>query len=235
MICVDALEVRDSRDVEADIATRVLWLEALFRLDERTRDLLLAYHIDERTQKQIGADLGISEEAVRKRIGVAEKKLRYEIEKLVGKEDDRKGLSPSAGFVIVFDPFDRATIRAILDVEDEFGLDTSPASSVRPKVKTNSWPWQCVPVGVLAAALFLVPGQGGRLEPLYAAKMGEMALPAVEVRTDAPLHRTEDKPHIADPLPGKTVRQDRRAQPVLSTEDAEIVKKLHDSRAPGKP
>lgn len=231
VVCVEALEVRDSRDVEAEIAARTLWLEALFRLDERTRDLLLAYHIDGRTHKQIGADLSEKEDTIRKRVDVAETKLRKEIERLLGTRHDRKGLSTSSGFVIVFDPFDRAAIRALLDVEDEFGVDTSPASSVRPKIKTTSWPWQCVPMGVLTAALFLVPGQGWRTEPLYAAKIGTLSLPLVEVRSDAPLHGNENSLREPAPLPRKNNRQDRSARPVLSAEDAEIVKRLHEARA----
>ena len=232
---VEALEVRDSRDVEAWIAARALWLEALLRLDERSRDLLLAYHVDGRTHKQIGADLRKKEDTIRKRVDVAEGKLRKEIEKLLGKEHDRKGLFPASGLVIVFDPFDRATIRAILDVEDEFGFDVPPPSSIRPQIATNSWPWQYVPMGLLAVALFLVPGQGWRTEALYAAKMGILPVPVVEVRSDVPLHRSENSQQEPEPLPRKTNRQDRHPLPVLSAEDAEIVKKLHEARAPVQP
>lgn len=67
-VYVDELEVRDSRDIEAWIAARVLWLEALGKLDDSSRDLIIAYHIDGRTYKQIGAELGEKEDTTRRRI-----------------------------------------------------------------------------------------------------------------------------------------------------------------------
>ncbi len=228
IVYVDELEARDSRDAETWIAMRVLWLEALFRLDERSRDLLLAYHIDGRTHKQMGADAGEKEDTMRKRVDVAEAKLRKEVKKLLGKDGDRKSLSLPPGFVVVFDPFDRATIRAILDVEEDFGFEVGPASSVRPKVKTNAWPWQFVPMGALAAVLFLVPGQGWRVEPLFAEKMAKFALPTIEVRSDA-RSTLESFPAKSEPNRRKT---ERNLRPVLSADDAGIVKKLRAEGAP---
>ncbi len=228
LVYVDELEARDSRDVEAWIAARMLWLEALYRLDEPSRALLIAYLIDERTHKQIGDAMGKKEDAIRKRVKVAEAKLREELEKLLGKNKRRNGLGISTGVVFVFDPFDRAVLRTILDVEEEFDIDTAPASSVRPKARTNSWPWQCVPTGVLAAALFLVPGQGWRTEPLSAAKMGNPLLSAIEVRSDVSRRNGKNSSATPDPFPRKTNLEDRQAQPALSAKDAAIVKKLRE-------
>ena len=67
-------------------------------------------------------------------VNISDERLREELDKLMGK--GRKG-KPGAedgesGFAL--DPFDRAVFRAILDVEEQFGLVPPPVSEVRRKV-----------------------------------------------------------------------------------------------------
>ncbi len=220
MVIVDELELADSRDAEAWIAARMLWFEALYRLDEPSRRLLIARKLEERTCKEIGYEMGKSEETIRKREIVAEKKLQAELDKLMGRDKRHTRGAGLMGVGFTLDPFDQAVFRAMVDVEEEFGFGTPPSSSIRPKVKTNSWPWQFVPLGVLAVALFVVPGQGWRVEPLHAEKMAKFVPTVVEVRPSAPT-TAERLPDKTSPNLGKT---DRR-RPVLSAEDAALVKK----------
>ncbi|HRI72403.1 MAG TPA: sigma-70 family RNA polymerase sigma factor [Polyangium sp.] len=221
MVIVDELELADSRDAEAWIAARMLWFEALYRLDEPTRRLLIARKLEERTCKEIGNEMGKSEETIRKREIVAEKKLQAELDKLMGRDKRHTRGAGLMGVDFTLDPFDQAVFRAMVDVEEEFRFGTPPSSSIRPKVKTNAWPWQIFPTGVLAVTLFLLPGQGWRIEPLHAEKMAKFVPSFVEVRPSAPV--TEERlPEKPSPNLGKT---ERRRRPVLSAEDAALVKK----------
>jgi len=231
LICADEVHVPDPRDAEAWIAARMLWLEALYRLDEPTRRLLIAYMIDERTYQEIGAEMGENEDTIRKRVKVADKKLREELDKLLGDDKHRKGGSGAAmGAGLALDPFDRAVFRAILDVEEEFGLGPSPASTVRPKVPAKPWSWQYFPMGILAIALFLVPGQGFRTEALYAAKFGTVPLPTVEVRSGMQMPQQAPS-DTRDPLPRKMASEPHDAVPRLSKADAARVKQLYQDGA----
>lgn len=224
LVCVDALDAADPRDAEAWIAARTLWLTALYRLDEPTRALIISRHIDERTFKDIGAEMGKEEETARQRVKVAEKKLQAELDKLMGRDKDKRGAA-AMGVGFTLDPFDRAVFRAILDVEEEFGLAPPPASTVRPKVTAKPWPWQCLPTGILAITLFLVPGQGWRTEALYAEKIGNSPLPTVDVRAATRTPEENDSP-LEPPLPQKTVTTPARVTPRLSNKGAAIVNSL---------
>jgi hypothetical protein len=112
------LEVTDLRDFEGWIAARMLWLEALHRLDEPTRELLIAHRIDERTYEQIGAEMDEKPRKIRQRVNVAEEKLQQELDKLMGKDKKGKRGAVAMGVGFALDPFDRAVFRAILDVEE---------------------------------------------------------------------------------------------------------------------
>jgi DNA-directed RNA polymerase specialized sigma24 family protein len=228
LVCVGEWEARDTRNVEEWIAARMLWLEALSRLDEGSRKLLIAYQIDGHTYAEIGAEMREKDDTIRKRVNVADKKLREELDKLLGNDKDRNASSAAMGVGFALDPFDRAVFRAILDVEEEFGLGPPPASAVRPKVSTKPWRWQYFPMGILAVALFLVPGQGSRTEALYAVKMGNIPLPSINVRaaTQTPQEARSD---TREPLPPKTATRGRGAVPGLTPKDAAIVENLlHD-------
>lgn len=229
LVCVDELEAPDLRDLEAWIAARMLWLEALDRLDEPARKLLIAYKVDERTYEQIGAELGEKPRTIRQSVNVADKKLQAELDKLMGKDKDRKAGTAAMGVGFALDPFDRAVFRAILDVEEEFGLEAPPVSAVRPKVTAKPWPWQYFPTGILAFALFMVPGQGWRTEALYARKLAKISLPNVEVRAAMRTPEDERLP-LQAPLSRKTAAPLPHKVPVLSDEDAGIVKNLRKAR-----
>lgn len=225
LVCVDELDTADPRDTEAWIAARTLWLTALYRLDEPARDLIIARHIDGRTYKDIGAEMGKEEETARQRVKVAEKKLQAELDKLMGRDNNDKRGAAAMGLGFTLDPFDRAVFRAILDVEQEFGLAPPPASTVRPKVTAKPWPWQCLPTGILAIALFLVPGQGWRTEALYAEKIGNIPLPKVDIRAAT---RTPEENHSPQesPLPRKPVATPARTTPRLSNKGVAMVNSL---------
>jgi fumarylacetoacetate (FAA) hydrolase family protein len=77
------------------------------------------------------------EDTIRNRVNVSDKELREALDKLLGKDKDRNGSSAAMGESFVLDPFDRAVFRAILEVEEEFGLGPPPASTVRPKGTTK--------------------------------------------------------------------------------------------------
>lgn len=225
LVCVDELDAADPRDTEAWIAARTLWLTALYRLDEPTRALIIARHIDERTFKDIGAEMGKEEETARQRVKVAEKKLQAELDKLMGRDTKGKRGAAAMGVGFTLDPFDRAVFRAMLDVEEEFGLAPPPASTVRPKVTAKPWPWQYFPMGGLAIALFLVPGQGWRTEALYVEKIGNIPLPTVDVRAAM---RTPEENHspMEPPLPQQPVTTPARTMPRLSNKGVAIVNSL---------
>ncbi len=225
LVCVDELESPDLRDFDAWIATRMLWLEALSRLDEPTRKLLVAYKIDERTYEQIGAEMDEKPRKIRQRVNVAEEKLQQELDKLMGKDNKGKRGAAAMGVGFTLDPFDRAVFRAILDVEEEFGLAPPPVSTVRPKVPAKPWAWQCFPVGLLALALFFVPGQGWRTEALYAEKIGQVSLPSVEVRAAM---RASDQARLPlqTSLPRTNAIQVSKESPTLNDNGAAIVKKM---------
>jgi hypothetical protein len=169
------------------------------------------------------------EDTNRKRVHVADKKLREELDKLMGGDKKAKRGAVALGAGMVLDPFDRAVFRAILDVEEEFGLAPPPASTVRPKVTSKPWPWQCLPTGILAIALFLVPGQGWRTEVLYAEKIGNIPLPMVDVHaaTQTPV---EKRAPLESPLPRKPVTNLSRPVPVLNANAAEIMNNLRTVR-----
>lgn len=228
LVFVDELDAADPRDTEAWIAARTLWLTALYRLDEPARILIIARHIDGRTFKDIGAEMGKEEETARQRVKVAEKKLQAELDKLMGRDNKDKCGAAAMGLNFTLDPFDRAVFRAILDVEEEFGLAPPPASTVRPKVTAKPWPWQYFPMGGLAIALFLVPGQGWRTEALYAAKIGNISLPKVDIRAAT---RTPEENHspVEPPLPRKPVVNPARTAPGLSDKGVAIVNSLRKS------
>jgi RNA polymerase sigma factor (sigma-70 family) len=225
LVCVNELELTDPHDTEAWIAARRLWLTALVRLDEPERLLIISRHIDGRTFKDIGAEMGKEEETARQRVKVAEKKLQAELDKLMGRDDKAKRGAAAMGLGFTLDPFDRAVFRAILDVEEEFGLAPPPASTVRPKVAAKPWPWQYFPMGILAITLFLVPGQGWRTEVLYAEKIGSIPLPTVQVRTAT---RTPEENHspVEPSLPRKPVVNPARTVPRLSDKGVAIVNSL---------
>lgn len=230
LVCVDELDAVDPRDTEAWIAARTLWLTALYRLDEPARVLIIARHIDGRTFKDIGVEMGKEEETARQRVKVAEKKLQAELDKLMGRDNKDKRGAAAMGLGFALDPFDRAVFRAILDVEEEFGLAPPPASTVRPKVTAKPWPWQTFPMGTLAIALFVVPGQGWRTEALYAEKIGNIPLPTVDVRaaTRAP---EEKRAPLEPPLPRKHVTNLSHTAPRLSDKGAAIVNNLRKTRS----
>ncbi len=232
LVCVDDLELTDPRDVEAWIAARMLWFEALYRLDEPTRALLIARKIDERTCKAIGAEMNKDEETIRRHGIEAERKLRAELDKLLGKDENRSSAAMGLGFAL--DPFDRAVFRAILDVEEEFGLGAPPDSGVRPKVASKPWPWQYFPMGILAVALFLVPGQGWHTEPLYAAKFGSIPLPTIHVRA-AKQTPQEARSDTREPLPRKMASSTRQVVPALTKGNPAIVKQLLEDGASHTP
>lgn len=227
-VCVDGVDVVDSRDTEAWIAARMLWFEALYRLDEPSRRLIIARHIDGRTCKDIGAEMGKEEETTRQRVKVAEKKLQAEIDKLLGKDKKENRSSVAMGLGFVLDPFDRAVFRAILDVEEEFGLALPPASEVCPKVTAKPWPWQCFPMGILAVALFSVPGQGWRTDALYAEKLGDIPLPRVTIRAAMKSQEPESS-NTAAPSPRKTTLPRWEVVRAMQKEDAAIAKKLRQA------
>lgn len=229
LVCVNELELTDPHDTEAWIAARRLWLTALVRLDEPARLLIIARHIDGRTFKDIGAEMGKEEETTRQRVKVAEKKLQAELDKLMGRDDKAKRGAAAMGLGFTLDPFDRAVFRAILDVEEEFGLAPPPASTVRPKVAAKPWPWQYFPMGILAIALFLVPGQGWRTEVLYAEKIGSIPLPTVQVRAATRTPEGKRVP-LESPLPRKHVTNFSRPAPALNVNEAEIMNDLRNAR-----
>jgi hypothetical protein len=78
----------------------------------------------------------------------------------------------------------------------------------------------------------MVPGQGSRPQALYAAKMGTIPLPTVDVHaaTQTPQEARSDTP---EPLPQKTISAHRNESPALRKEDAAIVKKLRHVGPPG--
>jgi hypothetical protein len=80
-------------------------------------------------------------------------------------------------------------------------------------------------MGILAVALFLVPGQGWRNEALYAAKMGTIPLPRVDVRAamQTPL---QVRLPPRESLPRKPVSPVRDAVPALSDKGVAIAEKL---------
>jgi hypothetical protein len=80
-------------------------------------------------------------------------------------------------------------------------------------------------MGILAIALFAVPGQGWRTEALYAGKIGKVPLPTVALGAVREMPQA-DAPELQEALPRKRTSPQRASAPTLRIEDTAAVNKL---------
>ncbi|MDC3988688.1 sigma-70 family RNA polymerase sigma factor [Polyangium jinanense] len=170
----DEFDAPDPRDVEAWVEARILLLDALERLDEGTRALLVAHDLEGRSNAELAAELGEKEDTIEQRVIRGRTRLRVEIDRLLGKP--KKKRKRARGALVLglmgLDPMDRAVLRAVLDAEGHafpLGVPPPPVSAVVPMVAGVST--------ILGPALGVVVALLGGLALLFVASSGPRGLP----------------------------------------------------------
>jgi RNA polymerase sigma factor (sigma-70 family) len=169
------------------IARRLLLLEALEKLDDHSRDLIIARVLEAKTYETIGAELNEKPDTVRKRFDIAREKLKREILRLLGDDNTPTG-SSEAFWALMFDftPFDRALLRAFLEAEQPISTAAS-THNARHVTATKGGLLSGVPMSVLLGTLVMLPAEMPNKPSVRAAKISDVPLPNLVIGMDAPV------------------------------------------------
>jgi DNA-directed RNA polymerase specialized sigma24 family protein len=171
-------------DTEEWIASCMLWSKALDSLDKRSRDLIVAHKLDEKTFDAIGAESGEPPDTIRKRFNVAYAKFENEVNRLLGKQRKPKR---SAAIIFGLTPFDRAVLRAVLEAEEQVPPPPPTSAVHSTAAASKSATFGGWPIGLLAGTLVMMPGElSSAPQVLQAAKISDVPLRDVVVAAPIP-------------------------------------------------
>lgn len=159
---LDRVDVLDDRDDAAAVDARLLLLEAIERLDEDMRAMIVAHEIEGRTNVEIAGIMKLKEDAVEYRVGAARSRLRSEVEHLEGDKKRRPKLAVFVPWNLGFGDFDildRALIGAAYEATGVKAL-LMPQRRGRTPSRPN------LPTAALVGALVLVPASSPAVQPV---------------------------------------------------------------------
>lgn len=182
------VDAPNQKNDEEWIARRMLLLEALKKLDDHSQQLIVARVLEEKTYEMIGAELNEKPDTIRKRFDIACEKLRSEIIRLLGKNNTQTDLSDAFwSLMLGFSPFDRALLRAFLEVEQQ--RSKAPAlQNGRYAAASKGGVFGGVPISVILGTLVMLPAEIPDKPFLRVARISNVPVPnlVVEIAKPAP-------------------------------------------------